>query len=176
MNKNNNQLELCSLAGAALLDSQKLEFLIHGIVSSLMHIKDISKDGRLKGLTATVFLSENPEGKKKRKQTLGVIIEAIKKTSLIIDEEGLEKYLISRNEFIHSLWRNYFKNGVRDNEGCLVFINNYIKETEHWMKVFKGLLSLLMQAAYEKEGRQAELLKKDMRDKEVDYYLSNNTL
>ncbi len=175
---NEDILTICGLVGAALLETQKVEFLVHGIVSHLMHVDELSSKKQLKGLSPKVFLSDDPKDRKKRRQTLGVLVGAIKIVSektIAIDEERLSLYLDNRNTFVHGFWREYLKNEM-DIDGGLAFINSYISETDHWNKMFKGILGLFMRASATNEGRTEELSQMNTMDEEVAYFLAYEKL
>jgi hypothetical protein len=125
--------------GGALLATQRVEFLTHGIIS---HYKTIKEEKEFKNLTPRVFLDDTPENRKLRKQTLGQIFRILKKTPNLSIECELEEYLEKRNILIHELWRKYFKNNSEDlnlasvNEFCVDFIDRSSKIE----KYYKGLM------------------------------------
>lgn len=141
MNKEiSSDIELQAIIGRTLVKVQIFEFLVHGIVS---HFKpEILNKTALAGLTAKVFLSSDKEDKRKRKQTLGQILDAIRKGAKFAYWEELDHYLAMRNDFVHHFWRDYISKGF-DREICIQFLMTLEMQTEEWTRVFRGLLSVM---------------------------------
>ena len=77
--------------GIVLLSIQKTEFIIQGIVS---HFNQdlLDKNKNFKNLTPRVFLDNDEDSKKKRKQTLGIILRFLTDSTDLFEYEELNEY------------------------------------------------------------------------------------
>jgi hypothetical protein len=141
MNKEvSSDAELQSFIGRTLIKVQIFEFLIHGLAS---HFKpEVLNKTRLAGLTAKLFLSSEKEDKKKRRQTLGQVLDVFRKGAKFAYWEELDNYLEMRNDFVHHFWRDYISKDF-DRDRCIKFLTALEMQTEEWTRVFRGLLSIM---------------------------------
>ena len=145
------------LLGLALYCAQKLEFGLYGIASHMSHLPEAKKDKRFANLTPDDFLSSDPEKKALRKATLGQICSLFGERLLLSGEE-LEQIVTDRNLVVHDFWRE-----VRPMRGVVGipnpndFLRSFIKNVERLNVAIKGLLSLLIEAAAQMEGRSEEI-------------------
>lgn len=141
MNKEvSSDIELQAIIGRTLLKVQIFEFLIHGLVS---HFKpEILDKTRLAGLTAKIFFSSDKENKKKRRHTLGQVLDVIRKGAQFAYWEELDQYLEMRNDFVHHFWRDNISKNF-DRQKCIQSLTTLEMQTEEWTRVFRGLLSVM---------------------------------
>lgn len=132
-----------SAVGATLIQLQTAEYTLLGIISHLNE-KGVKLNTKFEKLTPERFLSDNEEDVKYRKQTLGVIIDFVKERINMFDNERLEVFLSSRNNFVHNFFRNHLSHEKRfDNNIKLQAFDatlSLFEESIIWTSVFKGFL------------------------------------
>lgn len=141
------------LLGLALYCVQKFEFGLYGIVSHMSHLPEAKKDKRFSNLTPNDFLSPDPEKKTLRKATLGQICTLFGDRLLLSGDE-LEQLIIDRNLIVHDFWRQVHP--IRNVVGIQNpndFLRHFIANVERLNAAIQGLLSHLIEAAAQKEGR-----------------------
>ena len=135
--------ELYQLCGLVLISLQETEFIIHGIVS---HFNEnlLKSNKNFKELTPRAFLDDDTESRKKRRQTLGVIIGFFSDTSKAFNHHELNVYVSDRNRFVHTFWRDFLgKNRISEKqevEKAISFVLDLYKSNIKWNHIFKGLL------------------------------------
>lgn len=144
------------LLGLALYAAQKFEFGLYGIASHMSHLPEAKKDRRFANLTPDVFLSVDPKDKEKRKATLGQICELFGDRLLLASDE-LEGFVVKRNLIAHDFWRAVRPlRGYTEIPNPNEFLREFIRAAQKQTSVMQGLLSHLMEAAAQKEGRSDE--------------------
>lgn len=130
--------ELFSLIGICLIASQRMEFLIQGVVSLY---GGIDKNKQFKNISPQAFLEDSEEGKKLRKKTLGQLIDKTKEFE-IIDSIRLDNYVKLRNLIVHNLWRDELNGKIQNKnlEKCIQLCNNFIIESTEIENIFKGFM------------------------------------
>lgn len=162
--KNEIDIELQAHIGRVLLNVQKFEYLVHGLVS---HFKPELLDKTfMKGMTAKIFLSGEPADKKKRKQTLGQVFASLKHGAPFLYWDELDSYLESRNIFIHHFWRDYISKNF-DPHKCKTFVSQLDTQTQEWTNVFRGLLSVMAKGIMSRTPDKVEDIKADLRYKDI---------
>lgn len=148
-------INIYTLIGATLLEIQKFEFLIHGLVS---HFKNdiLKKHKQFKDLDANNFLSNLEEDKKKRKQTLGQVIQVLKENFELRNGNELEECLHNRNIFVHHLWREFFYKNSYNIQECKEFLEKLNKQIDYWTKVFKGMLYVIMMTVLKMQTKEIQ--------------------
>lgn len=149
--------EVVGFIGATLLEMQRFEFFVHGLVA---HFKTLQNHKRFKGLNAEIFLSDSEINKKKRKQTLGQIFGVLKIDLSLFYTNELDDYLNNRNILIHDFWRDFVRTDRYEEKRVLSFLNNLNNSTEEWIKVFRGLMSMMAKNAYENSSEEMKKEKK----------------
>jgi hypothetical protein len=154
--------DFCALVGLTLIQVQRTEFIIQGVIS---HFDSaiLSKDKRFKDLNPQNFLADSEEGKKSRRQTLGVLFELLRKNATFFDEGKLESYLSNRNKFVHSFWREEIsgkQNTDNWNLQAAEFTRDFLLETLEWQKVFKGMMYLMVKVIAEESPLSEDAKKK----------------
>ena len=149
--------------GILLFETQKVEFIIHGLVSHFN--KYILKTNKqFEKLTPRIFLDNDENSKKKRKQTLGLRIKILLENNNFFNELELNTYVKNRNIFVHSFWREFLSGTKSTNRdevlNAIKFVMEFSKENVKWKSLFKGLLYLFAIVASEKENRSIDLFKK----------------
>lgn len=153
---------LYECCGMLLIEVQKVEFIIHGLVS---HFNEniLKTNKQFEKLTPRIFLDDDENSKKKRKQTLGNIIKILLENNDFFNDSELNIYVKNRNVFVHSFWREFLSGTKIDNReevlNCLKFIIEFSKENIKWKSLFKGLLYLFAVVSAEKENRDINLFK-----------------
>jgi hypothetical protein len=155
MNKEiGSDIELQAHIGRVHIKIQIFEFLIHGLVS---HFKpEILQKTKLKGLTPKMFLSSTEADKKKRKHTLGQILEVIKGEAQFAYWAELDSYLQMRNDFVHHFWRDFISKNF-DRDKSIKFLSALEHGSEDWTRVFRGLLSLMAKAVLSRQSPQDQI-------------------
>ncbi|UCV13333.1 hypothetical protein [Quatrionicoccus australiensis] len=145
------------LLGLALYCAQKFEFGLYGIASHMSHLPEAKKDKRFANLTPDDFLSADPEKKALRKATLGQICTLFGERLLLSGEE-LEQLVTDRNIVVHDFWREVHPmRGVVGIQNPNKFLRGFITNAERLNAAIKGLLSHMMEAVAQKEGRSGEV-------------------
>lgn len=147
--KHMKNIESYTWIGAALLATQRVEFLTHGIVS---HFKDIQSEKKFNKLTPKIFLNDTKENRKIRKQTLGQIFQVLKYESRLSITENLNDFLEKRNILVHELWRQYYKvNTDRSMEKEIIeFCKILIADSSKMERFYKGFLYAMAKNIAEK--------------------------
>lgn len=156
---NNPDQNFCTLVGITLIQLQRTEFLIQGIISHFNR-SILDKDKRFKSLTPEAFLSNDIIGKAARKQTLGVLFKFLKQETPFFDADKLDLFLQNRNKFVHNLWREEMgkkSNGNLWNEQAELFVSNFSQEIIQWQGIFKGMMLLFMENLASKHGRENDI-------------------
>lgn len=144
------------LIGIAIYLSQKLEFGLYGLAAHMTHLPESKKIKNFSSLTPQNFLSTDPDKRKLRKATLGQLVSAFGE-KLLLPANDLEAYVKRRNVIAHEFWRETStNNGTGIINDPHTFLLDFIKETELWISAIQGLLSHLIEAAAQKEGREQE--------------------
>ena len=154
--------DFCALVGFTLIQVQKVEFITQGIIA---HFKSeiLSTDKRFRDLNPQNFLADSEEGKKSRRQTLGVLFEFLKKNAPFFVEDDLESYLSDRNKFIHSFWREEISTKQNTNDWNLQaaeFTYKFLLETSKWQEIFKGMMYLMVEVISEEPSLTEDYKKK----------------
>jgi len=155
-----------------LIKLQKFEYLIHGIVA---HFKEdiLSSNRPFKKLNAEIFLSNTEEAKKKRKQTLGQILQVVQEHADFIYDSELDELLKKRNTFIHSFWRDFISKGQYNKEKSLDFLIKLENLTDEWTKVFRGFLSIMTKCVYNLQSEEYKM-DTERRKKYLESFDSND--
>ena len=127
--------------GKLLVKVQFFEQLVKIFVSLLN--KDIkSKNKAISNLCYKDILNDDIP---KRKQTLGVLMIAVKNVIKSFDNKEFEELLEKRNIFIHKLHKIYLSNDIKNNntdEDLEKFILELWNLTDKYTDIFTGLISL----------------------------------
>ena len=159
---NDSELLSClyECCGILLIETQKVEFIIHGLVS---HFNEniLKTNKQFEKLTPRIFLDNDENSKKKRKQTLGLIVKILLENNDFFSDTELNMFVKNRNIFVHSFWREFlFGTKIKNREGIingLKFIIEFSKENIKWKSLFKGLLYLFAFEASKKENKEIGL-------------------
>ncbi|NDK57380.1 hypothetical protein [Pontibacter fetidus] len=151
--------EIIALTGSTLLQIQRTEFIIQGLIA---HLKsDILQNNKaFKNLTPLTFLSDNEEAKKCRRQTLGVLLEFFNKEVNLLNERKLETFLINRNKLVHSFWREEISNRSNPSKNfeiAYIWLKNLHNEAIDIEKTFKGLLYIFIETLAKKHNKSDEM-------------------
>lgn len=167
---NEKLMEELAMIGAAVLSSQRVEFLLYGLISHLgEYHKDLDK--RFRNLDPEKFLRGKVSD---LKATLGQLVDAYG-DNLLLTTEDLVEFVQQRNLIVHSYWR-LTKSNIRDGE-CLEnpfqFLKNFLAKCDHWEKVLRGLMAHMKVAMSKKAADRLDppLAREEQRDKE--YYEKN---
>ncbi len=147
-------LRECALIGAAVLDAQKVEFALYGVISHLAeHAR--SRDKRFKNLDPEKFLRGDV---KDLKATLGQLIKAYGHQLLLTTEE-LSQFVEDRNLIMHSYWRltKARLRGGSHLENPEEFLIQFAKKCRHWNKVLRGLIALMKRQTAKKLSKEREI-------------------
>ena len=149
------------LLGKAVLMSQKLEFVLYGLIAQAYHLPNIKRDKRFAHLTPQDFLSIDPEKRKLRKATLGQVIKGFYDMAFFSMTE-LESIAERRNFIAHELWRalevdkiKVFPGGVADPDEFLI---QFTQDCEEWISILRGFLSIIIESGMKNLGRESELV------------------
>lgn len=158
----------CTLLGASLLEAQKVEFALYGLISHLSHAYDGKKDKRFTELTPEKFLRGTVDD---LKLTLGQLETAFGKKLLISNDE-LSQFIKHRNLIVHNYWRLTKTNikGGEKLENPQEFLKSFVQKCQYWQSVINGFLWLLMKAVAEKEGRISEISLTDEQQNQIESY------
>ena len=164
------RLEECAMIGAAVLCSQRIEFLLYGLIS---HLGEDHKDQdkRFRNLDPEKFLRGNVRD---LKVTLGQLVDAYG-DKLLLSTEDLVKFVEQRNLIIHSYWR-LTKSNIRDGErleNSVQFLKNFLDECGHWEKVLQGLMATMKVAISKKAGDRLESQITAEEQCNMEYYTKN---
>ena len=143
--------QLLALSGGVLLQLQRVEFIIYGLISHFNEIV-LSKYLSFKELDSHKFLFEENAFNKYRKQTLGQIFNVLKKEFKLFNTEKLDNFLFNRNLFIHNFWRDFIssrRKSERDYEAAISFLNSLLNEAAEWEIIFKGMLYSMAESIIE---------------------------
>ena len=154
---------LYECCGIILIEVQKVEFIIHGLVAHFN--KNILRTNKqFEKLTPRIFLDNDEKSRKTRKQTLGNIINILLKNNDFFNDSELNEYVKNRNIFVHSFWRDFLSGNKIENReeilNAMKFLMEFSKENIKWKSLFKGLLYLFAVVCAEKENKDVELFKK----------------
>lgn len=154
---------LYECCGILLIEAQKVEFIVHGLVAHFN--KNILKTNKkFEKLTPRIFLDDDENSRKNRKQTLGNIINILLKNNTFFNESELNQYVQNRNIFVHSFWRDFLSGTKIESReeilNSIKFLMEFSKENIKWRSLFKGLLYLFAVICAENENKDIDLLKK----------------
>lgn len=167
--------------GIVLIDIQRTEYIIHGIVS---HFNEslLKKNKTFKNLSPRIFLDNDEKSKSSRKQTLGQIINFLLDTTSFFDPVELNQFINNRNKFVHNYWREFLSNNRLPDrvyiENALKFTLEFGKENMKWQFIFKGFMYSIIEAIAKLENKeisQFQDLKKYQQDF-IDYFTTNSTI
>lgn len=141
---------ILNMAGGTLILLQQLEDVIK-FCCSMVNIDGLS-------LTINDFFSEDP---KRRRKTLGQLARALINSNVFATdvEDRLDAFVGLRNEFIHNLWVETYKQFQRtiglppreEFEEIFDFISKLIVEAHYFDRVFRGFKYELLSSIH-KEG------------------------
>ena len=166
-----DDIEECTLLGFSLLEAQKLEFALYGLVSYLSHTKEAKKEKRFRELTPEKFLRGPVE---ELKITLGQLETAFGKKLLLSNGE-LKEFIKNRNLIAHNYWR-LTKANIKDGERLdnpKDFLINFIDKCAYWQSVTHGLLWMFMKAFAKKENKLDQLNFTEKQEQEMTAYLKH---
>lgn len=157
--------EMCWL-GVAVISSQKLEFVIYGIISHMSHTPAAQKQKRFKELTPEQFLRGDI---KNLKATLGQLVEVFG-DQLHIKTAEFDDYVATRNLITHNYWRITHTNFRDDRfqiEDKALFLRTFVEKTDKLTSIVRGFLTFLKIAAATKEDRLDEIELSDTDKKDM---------
>ena len=130
-------LEECAMVGAAVMASQRVEFLLYGLIA---HLNDQAKvqDRRFSNLNPENFLRGDVRD---LRATLGQLV-SVYGDKLLLTTTELEQFVKDRNLIVHSYWR-LTKSGIEGAERLEnpeKFLVTFLHKCEHWEKVLHGLM------------------------------------
>ena len=161
----------------AVIGAQRVEFLLYGLGSHLVHVPDY-RSSKFGALDPEKFLRGNPND---LKEPLGVLVKAFG-DKLLLKEEEIRQFVDDRNLIAHNYWRltkANIKGGHRlDNPE--EFLVRFIEQCDHWVKVLSGLLALARQEAAARTGEALmlsveEVANAEYYEKQVETYLQLKT-
>ena len=133
-----------TLIGMAIIGAQRVEFLLYGLGSHLVHLPDY-RGKRFREMDPEVFLRGDPNN---LKEMLSRLVQAFG-GKLLLNEGEIRQFVDDRNLIAHNCWRltkANLKGGYRLNDPK-EFLVGFIQKCDHWGKVLKGLLALARQEA-----------------------------
>lgn len=143
------------LVGLAILAAQRVEFALYGLASHVNDSDFVKQDRRLLNLTPESFLRGDLE---KLKITLGQLV-GIFGDAFLIRTSGLIEFYQDRNLIAHDYYRLFLskvENGPYRENGK-EFLLEFLKRSQYWEAVLRGLLNLMRQGTAVKEGRESEI-------------------
>ena len=155
-----------ALVGMAIIGAQRVEFLLYGLGSHLVHLPEYSGK-RFRDLEPEMFLRGDTDD---LKETLGGLVQAFG-DNLLLNKEDISRFVDHRNLIAHNYWRLTKANlkGGNRLENPEEFLVQFIDQCVHWEKVLKGLLTLARQ---EKAARTGDdMVLSDDEVESADYYL-----
>ena len=163
-------LEEWAMIGAAVLCSQRIEFLLYGLIS---HLGEDHKDQdkKFRNLDPEKFLRGNISD---LKVTLGQLVDAYG-DKFLLSTEDLVEFIKQRNLIVHSFWR-LTKSNIRDSERLEnpgQFLKNFLAKCEHWEKVLRGLMATMKVAISKKAEDQVESQITGEEQRYMEYYEEN---
>lgn len=165
-----DSLRETQLLGISLLEIQKVEFALYGVVSHLTHLPE-GRGWKFNGLSPENFLRGDPE---QLKATLGQLDKAFG-SLLKISCDRFKELIENRNIIAHNYWRMSRKGirGARTLENPEAFLLEFIEQCQYWKKVINGLLYAFMLAAAKESGRESEVILDSMQTEELKTYLNH---
>lgn len=163
-------LRECQLLGLSLLEIQKVEFALYGIISHLTHLPE-GQGWKFKELSPETFLRGNPN---ELNATLGQLEKAFGK-KLNLSNDDFKMLIKDRNLIAHSYWR-MSRNGIQDAkqlDNPEKFLLDFIDRCQYWQKVMNGLLYVVMIAAAKKESRELEVQLDKKQQEDLNTYLQH---
>ena len=152
--KSEDVLRECAMLGAAVLATQRVEFLLYGLVA---HVKPELKrtERRFRDLTPESFLRGDPS---ELRATLGQLARAYGRRFLLSTDE-LEAYVKNRNLIAHDYWRlskGSIPNGAAL-ENPIKFLQRFIEDCQRWEEILRGVLAHMKMGVAQKIGGEQEI-------------------
>ena len=131
------EIEEYAMVGAAVLASQRVEFLLYGLVA---HLNDQARgqDRKFKHLNPEDFLRGDVRN---LRATLGQLVKTFGDKLLLTTAE-LEQFVNDRNLIVHNYWR-LTKSGIEGTkrlEEPEKLLMTFLHKCDHWEKVLRGLM------------------------------------
>ena len=150
---NQDILTECATIGAAVLASQRIEFLLYGLVA---HVKPELKrsDKKFRYLTPESFLRGDPSD---LRATLGQLAKAYG-TKLLLSANDLEAFVRNRNLIVHDYWR-LSRARIRDGatlENPMAFLQQFLADCLHWEGILRGVLATMRVSVAQETGSEQE--------------------
>lgn len=151
-----------SLCGGTLIQIQISEYAMLGLIA---HLKEelLESDRSFRDLNSQRFISNDPDDKEYRKQTLGTIIRFLKNNVKLFSVDDLNSYLDNRNDFIHNFWRLYLSNNrekIRSEKlKAFKFVISVYKDSIKWTSIFKGFIYACAVSIATKNGKSIDPFK-----------------
>lgn len=150
-----------ALLGAAIYMVQRFEFGLYGLAAHYSHIPAAKKDKQFRDLDPEKFLRGDLSD---LRATLGQISYTFG-NQFHLAGDFLDEFLEKRNIIVHRFWRF---NNDRASEAPFAdpdeYLQEFITESEHWIKVLRGIYSLVTEGAAKKEGRESEYVRSEQDD------------
>ena len=158
-----------ALLGIALYYSQKLEYALYGLAAHYSHIPEAQKEKRFREMSPEKFLRGDLS---ELKSTLGQIATAFG-PNFHIDGPFLDGYIERRNSIVHNFWRHTAdRRADAPFEDPDKYLTDFALETEQWIRVMQGVLSLVAEGAAKKEGREDEFSRSTEDAKKIEEFLA----
>ena len=126
-----------AMVGAAVLASQRVEFLLYGLVAHLNE-QARGQDRKFKNLSPENFLRGDVRN---LRATLGQLVKTFGDKLLLTTAE-LEQFVNDRNLIVHNYWR-LTKSGIEGTqrlEEPEKFLMTFLHKCDHWEKVLRGVM------------------------------------
>lgn len=164
------RLDECAMVGAAVLASQRVEFLLYGLIA---HLNDQAReqDRKFRNLSPEKFLRGDVRN---LRATLGQMVKAFG-DKLLLTTADLEQFVNDRNLIVHSYWR-LTKSGIVEAQSLEEpekFLITFLHKCDHWEKVLRGLMAHLRIQIAKNVGNEekAQVTTEDQRL--IEYYDRN---
>jgi len=146
------------LLGVAIYSIQKFEFGLYGLASHYTHVPQAQKDKRYQKLDPEKYLRGDLS---ELRVTLGQLAYTFGDT-FYLKGDFLDEFLEKRNIIVHRFWRlTHDRRNDAPFEDPDVYLENFVHECEHWIKILRGILSLVIEGAAIKEGRESDFTRTD---------------
>ena len=156
-----------ALVGAAILDAQRIELLLYGIIS---HWSPQARSKRFKELDPEKFLRGNVED---LKATLGQLVKEFEDKKFLTTED-LHEFVNDRNLIAHNYYRLVkadIKGGKRL-ENPEKFLIEFAEKCNHWQKVLLGLIATMKKEMAMQAEQEVTLTEKERTN--IEHYKWNN--
>ncbi len=152
-----NEREL-TLLGACVYSVQKFEYGLYGLASHYSHISEAKNNRAFKNLDPEKFLRGDLSD---FRATLGQISGTFG-NEFHLKSEFLDGFLEKRNLIVHRIWRlTHDRKDEAPFSDLGEFLQDFLLECEEWIKIFRGLLSLIIEGAWIKSDKQEKFIRSE---------------